>query len=301
VPLIPNVTWGHVVIMKAPTPPSSFRSESSADILHDLLESNPGIDRILKVRKGPTRSKTGNDITMQFDDPNGFVAPLMVQKGVRLYGKYCRVRLFVEHQVLKSCTRCHKDGHFKGQCPSKIVSCGVCLQNHPTGRHEEMCKKCTNKGRTTDEKCPHMKCANCGSMKHLSSDLLCPAKTHKVFPDSIGIYGGTPDRDTRNKSVRAVLEERAQNKAINEAAKRGGSVTASPSPPPPSTAEKAHRDEVKKGKRKAVSFAESPREEEGVGARLDWHMSEEQVEEDAAAWADVAMEGSEVNMSGWDQ
>jgi hypothetical protein len=58
---------------------------------------------------------------------------------------------------------------------------------------------------------------------------------------------------------------------------------------------------VRKGKRKAVSFAESPQKEEGVGARLDWHMSEEQAEEDAAAWADIAMEGSEVNTSGWDQ
>lgn len=300
VPLIPNVTWGHVVIMKAPAPPSSFRSESSEDILHDLLESNPGINRILKVRKGPTRSKNGKDVTLQFDDPNGYVAPLMVQKGVRLYRGFCKVRMFVEHQVLKSCTCCHKDGHFKGQCPSKIVSCGVCLLNHPTGRHDKMCKKCTDKGRTTKDKCPHMKCANCGSMKHKSSDLSCPAKTHKVFPDSIGVYGGTPDQMTRGKSVRAVLEERERNRAINEAAKRGGSVVASPSPSLTGS-EKAHREAVKEGKKKAVTFSKPPRGEEGYSANLDWHMSEEQVEEDAVAWADMAMESapSEVNTSGW--
>jgi hypothetical protein len=161
-------------------------------------------------------------------------------------------------------------------------------------------KKCTDKGRTTDDKCPHMKCANCGSMKHKSLDLSCPAKTHKVFPDSIGIYGGTPDQATKGKLVRAVLEERAQNKAINKAAKRGGSVAASPSPQP-TEAEKAHRAMVKEGKRKEVTFLEAPRGEEGYSANMDWHMSEEQAEEDATAWADMATESapSKVNMNGW--
>jgi hypothetical protein len=163
-----------------------------------------------------------------------------------------------------------------------------------------MCKKCTKKGRTTDDKCLHMKCTNCGSMKHKLLDLSCPAKTHKVFPDSIGIYSGTPDQTTRGKLVRAVLEERARNRAINEAAKCSSSVAASPSPSP-TEAEKAHQEAVKEGKKKAATFSEPPQGEEGYSANLDWHMSKEQVEEDAIAWADMITELvlSEVNMNGW--
>ncbi|KAG8687758.1 hypothetical protein FRC09_013305 [Ceratobasidium sp. 395] len=198
-----NVQWSKIHVTRVPTgvefPDRNYARFSEQDLLHEMLEIDPLINR-LKITQGPrwiTKAtnlhKELSSFVFAFHDPDGSLLNKVLNLKWYMFGSEVTPLEWQDKPLLKGCSRCLSLEHDTEGCRNAF-RCNRCGGAHSTNNHNKHCTQCIKEDVLMYQRCSHAaKCVHC-SGPHPSSDSTCPtkAKFRLPFAQTIARNFGVP-------------------------------------------------------------------------------------------------------------